>query len=452
MVLLNSRKDEAEETMAALPRSARIRTIQVTALVLLVLSGVVNYIDRATLAVANPLISEDLGFSPSEMGLLLSAFLWAYAFAQLPAGALVDRLGPRLMLSLSLGLWSLAQALGGLVQGFTQFFAIRMVLGVGEAPQFPTSARIVRDWFNVRLRGTATGIWNCSSTLGTAISAPVLTFLMLSFGWRWMFAIMGIFGLAVAIAFYALHRNPAEVRLTEEERRYLTEGDAATSGGGVTWAEWKRLFGFRTTWGMIFGFFGVIYVTWIYNSWLPVYLEQDRHLSIASTGIVAAIPFLCGVVGSILGGRLNDWLVTRGLSPMNSRKYPMAGAMVATAGFTTLAALTPSIIIAVGAISISLFLLYIASTSAWAMAPVAAPANTTASLGAMQNFGGYVGGALAPMVTGFILQGTGSFTFALLVGAAVALVAAVGYVIIVRDPIPASGAAAFAGTDLPAAA
>ena len=111
-----------------------------------------------------------------------------------------------------------------------------------------------------------------------------------------------------------------------------------------------------------------------------------------------------------------------------------------------------SITIAVGAISISLFLLYIASTSAWAMAPVAAPANTTASLGAMQNFGGYVGGALAPMVTGFILQGTGSFTFALLVGAAVALVAAVGYVIIVRDPIPASDAAAFAGTDLPAAA
>lgn len=438
--------------MAALPRSARIRTIQVTALVLLVLSGVVNYIDRATLAVANPLISQDLGFSPSEMGLLLSAFLWAYAFAQLPAGALVDRLGPRLMLSLSLGLWSLAQAVGGLVQGFTQFFAIRMVLGVGEAPQFPTSARIVRDWFNVRLRGTATGIWNCSSTLGTAISAPVLTFLMLSFGWRWMFAIMGIFGLAVAIAFYTLHRNPAEVRLTEEERRYLTEGDAATAGGGVTWAEWKRLFGFRTTWGMIFGFFGVIYVTWIYNSWLPVYLEQDRHLSIASTGIVAAIPFLCGVVGSILGGRLNDWLVTRGMSPMNSRKYPMAGAMVATAGFTTLAALTPSITIAVGAISISLFLLYIASTSAWAMAPVAAPANTTASLGAMQNFGGYVGGALAPMVTGFILQGTGSFTFALLVGAAVALVAAVGYVIIVRDPIPASDATAFAGTDLPAAA
>ncbi|MGO4725413.1 MULTISPECIES: MFS transporter [unclassified Inquilinus] len=436
--------------MAALPRSARIKTVQYTALALLVLSGVVNYIDRATLAVANPLISHDLGFSPAEVGLLLSAFLWAYAFAQLPAGALVDRLGPRLMLALSLGLWSLAQVAGGLVQNFTQFFGIRMVLGLGEAPQFPTSARIVRDWFNVRLRGTATGIWNCSSTLGTALSAPILTFLMLTFGWRWMFAIMGLFGLVVAVAFYALHRNPNEVALTEEERQYLTEGDTAPQGASVTWAEWKRLFGFRTTWGMIFGFFGVIYVTWVYNSWLPVYLEQDRHLSIASTGIVAAIPFLCGVVGSILGGRLNDWLVTRGMAPMNSRKYPMAGAMVATAGFTTLAALTPNLTVAVIAISISLFLLYVASTSAWAMAPVAAPAHCTASLGAVQNFGGYIGGALAPMVTGFILQGTGSFTAALLVGAAVALVAAVGYVIIVRDPIPSSAEDDIAG--LPAAA
>ena len=107
------------------------------ALALLVLSGVVNYIDRATLAVANPLIREELGLSIGDMGLLLSAFLWAYAFAQLPVGALVDRLGPRLMLALGLGLWSLAQAAGGLVTSFSQFFAARMVLGLGEAPQFP---------------------------------------------------------------------------------------------------------------------------------------------------------------------------------------------------------------------------------------------------------------------------------------------------------------------------
>jgi sugar phosphate permease len=406
--------------------------------VLLVLSGVVNYIDRATLAVANPLIRQDLGLTVGDMGLLLSAFLWAYAFAQLPAGALVDRLGPRLMLPLSLALWSVAQLLGGLVTNFGQFFAARMLLGAVEAPQFPSSARVVRDWFNVARRGTATGIWNCSSTLGTAISAPLLTALMLAFGWRWMFAIMGVAGLIVAVAFYALHRDPAHVTLSADERAYLTEGDAANAGGRVTFGEWRRLFGYRTTWGMIVGFFGTIYVTWIYNAWLPGYLEMQRHISISKTGWVAAIPYIFGVVGSILGGRLVDWLVTRGVSPMNSRKYPMTASLLLTAAFTAFAAETPSNAVAIGCISVSLFLLYVSSSTAWAMAPVAAPANCTASIGAMQNFGGYLGGALAPMVTGFIVQATGSFVPALLLGAGVATVAGIGYFLIVGEPIPSA--------------
>lgn len=127
--------------------SPRVRRIQRTALALLLLSGVINYIDRATLSIANPLIRQDLGLSVAEMGLLLSAFLWAYAFAQLPAGALVDRFGARVMLSISLATWSVAQAFGGVVSNFGQFFAARMVLGIGEAPQFPTAAKVVRDWF-----------------------------------------------------------------------------------------------------------------------------------------------------------------------------------------------------------------------------------------------------------------------------------------------------------------
>ncbi len=118
--------------MAGSGRSPRIAFVQRTVLVLLVTAGAINYIDRATLAIANPLIREDLGLSIGDMGLLLSAFLWAYAFAQLPAGALVDRLGPRLMLTVSLSLWSLAQVLGALVTGFTTFFCARLLLGVGE--------------------------------------------------------------------------------------------------------------------------------------------------------------------------------------------------------------------------------------------------------------------------------------------------------------------------------
>src|SRR5271157_5006403 len=156
---------DGRKPMADIECSRRVLRVQRTALALLVLSGVINYIDRATLAVANPLIRQDLGLSYADMGLLLSAFLWAYAFAQLPAGALVDRLGPRLMLTVSLSLWSLAQVLGSIVNGFATFFCARLLLGIGESPTFPTCARITRDWFNVRGRGTATGVWNCSSTL-----------------------------------------------------------------------------------------------------------------------------------------------------------------------------------------------------------------------------------------------------------------------------------------------
>ena len=146
--------------MSVLAKTPRVRAIQRTALAMLVLAGAVNYIDRATLAVANPLIRDELHLSIADMGYLLSAFLWSYAFAQLPTGAMVDKLGPRLLLTLGLSLWSFAQLLGGLVQSFGQFFAARVLLGVGEAPQFPTGARVAGDWFNPRDRGLGTGIFN----------------------------------------------------------------------------------------------------------------------------------------------------------------------------------------------------------------------------------------------------------------------------------------------------
>src|ERR1700722_8281232 len=298
------------------PAPPRLKTIQRVALGLLVVAGVVNYIDRATLAVANPLIREELGLFIADMGYLLSAFLWAYAFSQLPTGAMVDRLGPRILLTMGLTLWSLAQLLGGLVRNFGEFFGARILLGIGEAPQFPTGARVVRDWFNQRDRGLATGVFNCASSLGTAIAVPLLTYLMLSFGWRTMFVVMGVAGLIVAALWYLLYRNPGEVALTAPENAYRTQGDPPGQRTKVTFGEWKLLFRFKTTWGMIFGYFGCIYLTWIYTAWLPGYLEIERHMSVKYTGWAAAVPFACGVVGGVLGGYIADTLVRRGVEPL----------------------------------------------------------------------------------------------------------------------------------------
>lgn len=306
----------------ALAATPRVRRIQTISLALLVTAGVVNYVDRATLAVANPLIREDLGLSIPEMGLLLSAFLWAYAFAQLPAGVLADRFGPRLTLTLGLTCWSFGQMLGGAVTSFWQFVSARIVLGIGEAPHFPTCARVSRDWFNIRQRGTATGIWNCASSLGTFLALPLLTFLMVSFGWRAMFVIMGAVGLVLAAIVYGVFRNPRETDLTPGERAFLEEGDAPNASRPVTWSAWRRLFGFRTSWGMIVGYFGCIYMTWLYTAWLPSYLEIERHFTLQKTGLVGSIPFAFGVLGGILGGRVVDMLVRRGVDPIRSRKIP----------------------------------------------------------------------------------------------------------------------------------
>ena len=419
--------------MAQVVAPARIRTVQRTALVLLVLAGTLNYIDRWTLSMANPLVRRDLGLSVGQMGLLLSAFLWAYAFSQLPGGALVDRIGPRRLLGAGLALWSAAQACAGLVTGLVQFAAARVFLGMGEAPMFSGAVRVVRDWYNVRDRALPTGIWNSTSSLGPTIAPPLLTGLMLAFGWRWMFILMGIVGIVLAAVWFALYREPEEVDLDSEELGYLVEGEPPSSGRRVTWQEWRQLFGYRTTWGLILGFFGIVYLVWLYQSWLPGYLEMQRHMSIRTTGLVSSIPYACGVVGSVGAGWFTDRLMHLGLSPINSRKVPVIVGLLGMAVFTFLAAETPSNVVAIASISGAVFCAGGASGMSWALASVAAPASCTASLGSIQNFGGYLGGALAPIVTGYIVQETGTFVPALLVAAAIALAAALAYLVVIPN-------------------
>ncbi len=416
---------------------SRIRRIQKTALILLVISGVINYVDRASLAVGLPLIRQDLGISLAHSGVLLSAFLCAYAICQLPAGAAVDRLGARLLLSAGVVLWSLAQILGGMVSSFWEFMGVRALLGLGESPQFPSCARVVADWFARRDRGLATGVWNCSSSLGTALAAPLLTILMVHLGWRWMFILMGLAGLVVGFTFYCLHRDPKQLRLSAAELEYLSGSERERLP--MSLRDWRRLFGFSTTWGMLCGFFGIVYMSWLYYAWLPQYLEIQWHLSIAKTGWVAAIPFTCGVVGSLTGGRICDILSRRGLSTINSCKIPIVCVLFAVVLCTVLAAYSSTSLLAVGYISLSLLMINAGSTAAWAMATVAAPQNYAASLGSIQNFGGYVGGAIAPALTGYMVQATASFQSALLVAAGVALFAGIGHLFFVRAPISLAG-------------
>ncbi len=415
-------------------KTARLKRIQTAALLLLVLSGLINYLDRSTLSIANSAVSKDMGLSASEMGLLLSAFSLPYAFAQLPMGALLDRLGARVTLGFGMLLWSVAQLAGGLVRTVNQFFIARLFLGVGEAPQFPAGAKVFSEWFALKERGRPTGIFVASTTIAPALAPPLLTALMFGFGWRGMFIIMGVVGIVIALAWVMIYRDRRDVALTPAEIAYLDDGQPPDDRG-MTGAEWRGLFRQRTTWGLIFGFMGVIYMVWLYLTWLPAYLEKERGLPLATAGWVMTIPYLAGTFGQLSSGVLADWLLARGLQPINSRRLPICIGLVFAALFTVPAAYTPSLTLAIACISGAMYFINLASGSSWALVSVAAPRRLVASLGSLQNFGGYLGGSLAPVITGVIVDRTGSFVYALVIAAVVALAGAVSYLLLVRQPI-----------------
>jgi MFS family permease len=419
--------------MAYAPASPRTRRLRRTAIVILILSGTVNYLDRATLAVANPLIREDLGLNVAGMGLLLSAFLWSYAFSQLPAGALVDRVGPRRLLAGGLTVWSLAQAAAGLTTNFIGFVFARVALGVGESPQYTSTVRVVRDWYNRHERAWPIGLVATSPFIGQALAPPLLTALMLGLGWRWMFVVMGLVGLIVAALWFVLFREPREVDLNAEERSHLTEGDPPVPPEPISFHQWRQLFAYRSMWGLMGGCFGLGYISWLYAAWLPGYLEIERHMSIRSTGYVAAIPFAFSIIGAAGGGWWADRLMAAGYSAVNSRKIPLVTGVTGAAIFTICAAEVGSNVLAVTFVTLAMMFGSLCAGLFWALASVIAPANSTASAGSLANFGGYLGGALVPMVTGFIVQETGSFTSALLLGAVISLMSALCYLLLIRN-------------------
>ncbi len=399
---------------------------------LLFAAGFVNYLDRSTLSIANHDIASEMHLSPGQMGALLSVFAWTYALLQLPAGALADLLGPRVMLFAGMTAWSVAQVASGFVRSFGQFLIARGALGIGESPMFTAGARAVVDWFPVNARGLPLGLFNGASSFGPAVAPPLLTALMLAFGWRAMFVLMGLLGAGVSLAWILLYGTPERSGVPEPDLAALRAGETVRAGP-VGWRVWAGLFRVPTTWAMVGGLFGIVYVTWLYVSWLPAYLEEARQVSVTRTGWLAAIPQAAGFAGACLGGLLSDALARRGIAPVASRRIPTVAGLLLAAVFTAGSAFAPDIATGLGLMSAALFCAYGAGSCSWALGATLAPADAIASLEAVQNVGGSLGGALAPLLTGLIVERTGSFIPAFLVAAVIAALSGVSYALVRSD-------------------
>lgn len=397
-----------------------LRGHQTITLALLFLAGVVNFLDRSSLSIANTTIRADMHLNATQMGWLLSAFSLAYGFAQLPLIGLLDRAGTRSVLGAGLFLWSTAQMLTSVSYSFSSFLVLRAVLGAGEAPFYPAGIRSVREWFSTQTRGRATAIMSSSQTIGLAIAPPALTVLMLRIGWRAMFASLGVAGIAVAILWTTLHR-------ARNKTPYSIDEYPAPIANAPQPGAWRSLLRQRTVWGIMLGWGGVNYTAWLYIAWLPGYLNTARHLSLATSGWVAAIPFLAGAVGMLSSGTISDRLARTGVPLTTIHRRNLVAGMVLSAACTFVVARSTTTPHAVAGISLALFFIHFAGTSGWGYVQAISPQRFVASLAALQNFASFMIASIAPVLTGWLLDRTQSFTIALGVCSAVTLLGALSY-------------------------
>jgi len=411
-------------------RTVRFRWVVI---ILLLSNSIINSLDRGSLAIANPLIALQFHLSPTQMGLLLSAFLWAYALAQLPSGMLVDRFGPKKLITASVFLWSVSQIAGGISRTLGQFFAARTALGLCEAPNSPSAAAALSAWFRRESRGLPVSVVFSGGQLGALIGPPLLTTLMLGFGWRSMFLICGVAGLLLAVIWVSLYRSPEQFGLERSEQAAV--GACQDSIRRADLREWRLLFRHRTMWGLLLGFGCQNYVMWLFLTWLPAYIEKAHHVSIARTGALAAIPLVAAFLGVLVSGPIADAIIARGVATLRARRaMPIAGMVGVTICALPLG-FGPSLPTALALISATMFFSNIAGVGCWALVTAIAPQRVLASVGSIMNFGGYIGAAVAPIVTGITVQATGSFATSLLIGAAMSAIAGCLYTGLIRKPL-----------------
>ncbi len=400
----------------------------------LMLTGVLNYLDRVSLSIANPVIRKELSLSGTEMGSLLAVFSLAYGLGQIPAGTLVKRFGFRRVLGGALLAWSAAQMVTSLVRSNGAFQALRVLLGLGESPFFPASLDAVQSSFAPERRGRAMSLVNTSTILGQVIAPPVLTVLMLWAGWRGMFAIIGLAGVVFAAVWLALgygrgtHTSVREASPQSEVARFSfwsLFGDP----------DLLALLRTKTMWGMMLGFGGINYTAWLYLTWLPGYLASVYHLKLGATGMISGIPFAAGAVGMLVSGILTD-LKVRDLQQARSfRRLLIVTGMVLSAGCTALVVRATSLTMAVAAISMAVFFVHFAGTAAWNLIHVSTAARLSAQVGALQNMGSYAIASAAPIITGWLLDRTQSFHLSLLICSGVTAAGALAYLTMTLKPI-----------------
>jgi ACS family hexuronate transporter-like MFS transporter len=373
---------------------------------LLFLATAVNYLDRLALPIVSPVIRAEFGMSEQDYGQVVALFLLAYAIMYAGSGYVVDRLGTKRGFAVFILFWSTASMLHGLATGKWSLATYRFLLGLGEPGNWPAAAKAINEWFPTRFRALGIGIFNAGSSLGSAIAPPVVASLMLMFGWRAAFLFTGAAGLVWLVAWLWLYDSPhTSRRITASEYRQLCAqvppAKAAKAHGAPV--NWRRVARDRACYTLIIARFFTDPVIYFVIFWLPEYLHKERGFDTAMVGRYAWVPFVFGAAGSVAGGLVAARLIHRGWSLPSARKAVLTGgALLVPAAIV--APLAPNAGLAIAAIC-----LVTAGHGLWVSNLQALPAdlfppNEVGTATGISGSGGAVGGMLANLGTGWIVQ------------------------------------------------
>jgi ACS family glucarate transporter-like MFS transporter len=419
---------------------------------MLFLVTAINYADRATLSIAGPALSKDLGLDAVTMGYVFSAFGWSYVLGQLPGGWLLDKFGSKRVYFGSIFIWSLFTVLQGGISFLTAtattavvvLFSLRFLVGFAEAPSFPANGRIVAAWFPANERGTASAVFNSAQYFATVLFAPIMGWITHNYGWPYVFYFMGAVGIIVSLIWLKVIYEPKEhPRVSAEELDYLEEGgalvdmDAAktkaaqSASSGPKWQYVKELLGNRMLLGVYIGQYCITTLTYFFLTWFPVYLVKERGFSILNAGFVAALPAICGFIGGVLGGIVSDYLLRNGKSLTFARKAPIVIGMLLSTSMIACNYVDSSTVV----VAIMAFAFFGKGLGAlgWAVVSDTSPKEIAGLSGALFNTFGNTAAITTPIVIGYLVKGTGSFSAALVFVAANALVAVFCYLFVVGE-------------------
>jgi sugar phosphate permease len=379
-------------------------------LLLISLMYLITYLDRVNISTAAPVISQEFGFDKVTMGIIFSAFVWAYAMFQVPGGWLGDRLGARSVLTIIVGYWSIMTAATAAATGAVSFVVIRFLFGIGEAGAFPVATRAMQLWYPRQERGFVQGITHSASRLGAAIAPPIVVLIMTTFGWRAVFYVCGAVSIAWSLWWYLAYRNfpedhrmvnPAElahIRGVDEKGRVKQAKTAQIAS-----VPWRTLIRSRNTWAIMCAYFTYVYCLWIFLSWLPSYLVEFRHFTLLKVGFLASLPLWAGVVGDTIGGLATDWLLAKPGNVKLARRTVAIVGMLGCVVFIVPAGLTEDAYTAVYCLTAAMFFLECTIGPSWAV-PMDIGGEHSGTVSGMMNMAGNIGGALSPIVFGVLVQ------------------------------------------------